>query len=282
MDGKFFDPVCGMDLSDIEDVATFSSGGEEFRFCGDYCVNRFKKNPGKFQNEPLIKLREVRKVFKMDGAETRALRGLNLNVWAGDFTAIIGSSGSGKSTALNMMGMLDRPTGGKIFLNGKNTSRIEDIKRAKLRSDMFGFVFQQYNLIPWLTAYENVALPLIFAGEKVNKQKIETGFREVGMSDRMDHRPFQLSGGEQQRTALLRALANEPDIILGDEPTGNLDSKTGGIILEMLVKLNKEKKKTLVIVTHDADIANMADQIITIKDGKTIRNHGKHKKTYTA
>ncbi len=282
MDKKIFDPVCGMDLSDEKDIANFSIEGETFRFCGEYCLNRFKKNPEKFRGEPLIKLRDVHKIFKMDGTETKALRGLNLNVWRGDFVGIIGASGSGKSTALNMMGLLDRPTSGKIFLNGKNTANIKDLQRAALRSEVFGFVFQQYNLIPWLTAYENATIPLIFAGKKVDKEEIEKGFKEIGLGKRMDHRPFELSGGEQQRVALLRALANAPEIILGDEPTGNLDSKTGSRLLEILVGLNKEKGKTLIIVTHDAEIAEMADQIITIKDGQVIKNHQLHKKIYAA
>lgn len=271
-----------MDLSDMDDVVSFSLGGETFYFCGEHCLKRFKKKPEKFLGDPLIKLKEVCKVFKMDGAETKALRGLSLNIWEGDFVVIIGASGSGKSTSLNMMGLLDRPSSGVVFLNGRDTSKIEDIQRADLRSRMFGFVFQQYNLIPWLTAYENVALPLIFAGMKVERNNLEEGFREMGLGKRMNHRPFELSGGEQQRVALLRALANDPEIILGDEPTGNLDSKTGNRLLEMLVELNKTKGKTLVIVTHDAHIAEMADQVIVIKDGKMIRNHQAHKETYTA
>ncbi len=282
MDKKKNDSVCGMDLSDEKDVVSFSLNGETFHFCGEYCLERFKKNPKRFLGEPLIKLRGVRKIFKMDGAETKALRGLNLNIWKGDFIGIIGASGSGKSTTLNMMGLLDRPSAGSVFLNGRNTSKIEDIQRAGLRSRMFGFVFQQYNLIPWLTAYENAVLPLIFAGKKVEKNKVEKSFREIGLGERMNHRPFELSGGEQQRVALLRALANSPEIILGDEPTGNLDSKTGNRLLEMLVELNKDKKKTLVIVTHDAHIAEMADQVIVIKDGQMIRNHQIHKGIYTA
>ncbi len=281
MEKKIFDPVCGMELSDVEDSVFFSYEREKFVFCSEYCLDRFKKDPEKFQGEPFIKLRGVRKIFKMDGAQTEALRGLDLNIWKGDFTAIIGASGSGKSTALNMMGLLDRQTDGKIFLDGKNTLGIGDIQRARLRSGMFGFVFQQYNLIPWLTAYENAVLPLIFAGKRTEKGKMEESFRKIGLGERMDHRPFELSGGEQQRVALLRALANGPEIILGDEPTGNLDSKTGGRILEILIELNKKGNKTLVIVTHDADIAEMADQVITLKDGRIVKDHHAHKKIYT-
>lgn len=281
MDNKFYDPVCGMSLDGIENPVSFRHGGEDFGFCSDYCMERFKNNPEKFRGEPLIKLRGVCKVFKMKSAETHALRGLDLNIWRGDFIVIIGASGSGKSTALNMMGLLDRPSSGGVFLNGKNASKIKDIRRAELRSRTFGFVFQQYNLIPWLTAIENAALPLIFAGRKVKRNKLKESFREIGLEGRMNHRPFEMSGGEQQRVALLRALANDPDIILGDEPTGNLDSKTGDRLLDILKTLNKEKKKTLIVVTHDADIAEMADQVITIKDGRAIKDHHTHKKTYT-
>jgi putative ABC transport system ATP-binding protein len=274
------DYVCGMNLTESENAAEISCKEGDFYFCGERCKNRFKKNPNKFKKEPLIKLSGVWKTFQIGSVKTSALRNLNLFIWEGDFVAIIGSSGSGKSTALNMMGLLDRPTSGKIFLNGKDTSFLKDEERAELRSKTFGFVFQQYNLIPWLTAYENVTLPLIFAGRDV-KNGIKRHFHEIGLKDRMAHRPFELSGGEQQRTALLRALANDPKIILGDEPTGNLDSATGNKILEMLINLNKYYKKTLVIVTHDADIAEKADQIITLKDGHLIRNHQAHKEIYT-
>jgi ABC-type lipoprotein export system ATPase subunit len=146
---------------------------------------------------------------------------------------------------------------------------------------VFGFVFQQYNLIPWLTAYENVTLPAVFARKSADEKKVEAGFREVGLQDRMLHRPLELSGGEQQRVAILRSLANDPEIILADEPTGNLDSSTGNKILEILVSLNKTRNKTLVVVTHDADIAGKADQVVTIKDGQLVQDHQIHRKTYT-
>jgi len=206
---------------------------------------------------------------------------LNFYIWEGDFVAIMGSSGSGKSTALNIIGLLDRPTSGQIFLNGRNVSLLNDDKRAELRSKTFGFVFQQYNLIPWLTAYENTTLPLIFSGKKIDEEKIKARFQEIGLKERLTHRPFELSGGEQQRIALLRALANDPKIILGDEPTGNLDSVMGNKILEMLINLNKTQKKTLIIVTHDSDIAKKADRIIIFKDGQAIRDNLSHKKIYT-
>ncbi len=267
-----------MDLTEYSDIAPISHRGEPFYFCGKDCEDRFKKDPDKFQGEPLIKLNKVWKIFNMGGMETQVLRGLDMHVWEGDFVAIIGHSGSGKSTALNMIGLLDRPTSGNIFLNNKDVSRLFDDARAELRSKTFGFVFQQYNLIPWLTAFENTTLPLIFSRKKIEVDKITANFEDIGLKERMTHRPFELSGGEQQRTALLRALANDPEIILGDEPTGNLDSATGNKILEILITLNKSRKKTLIIVTHDEDIAAQADQVIAFKDGRLVRGHQVHKK----
>lgn len=270
-----------MDISGFEGAPFADYKGGRFCFCSEWCRDRFQKDPQKFSGEPLIRLENVEKIFKMGEVDTPALRGLNLRVWRGDFVAIIGSSGSGKSTALNMTGLLDVPTAGKIFLNGRDTSLLTDEERADLRSRTFGFVFQQYNLIPWLTAYENAALPLLFAGKKEDEAEILGRFEEIGIKERTEHRPFELSGGEQQRTAILRALANNPEVILGDEPTGNLDSKTGDIILELLVKMKNNDGKTLIIVTHDADIAERADQVLTFKDGKMVKDHQKYKKTYT-
>lgn len=275
------DPVCGMDTGEFDDAVHISHEQNTYFFCGEWCAHRFKKNPSKFLGEPIIKLRRVRKFFKLGGAEIKVLRDLDLNVWSGDFVAIIGASGSGKSTSLNMMGLLDQPTSGHIFLKGKNASHLGEDKRAEMRSKLFGFVFQQYNLIPWLNAYENVILPLVFARDGKRISNVDKRFEEVGLKDRKFHRPMELSGGEQQRVALLRALANDPEIILGDEPTGNLDSETGNKILEMLIALNKLEGKTLVVVTHDADIAEKADQIIALKDGHPVRNHRAQKKIYT-
>jgi len=275
------DPVCGMDASVFHDAVKVSHKGDEFLFCSKWCSERFKKDPNKFFKEPFIRLHDIWKVFQMGETETKVLRGLNINIWKGDFVAVVGASGSGKSTALNMMGLLDRPTKGDIFLNNENISRFKDEKRALLRSKTFGFVFQQYNLIPWLTAYENATLPFMFAGRGIDTKMMNERFEEIGMSHRMEHRPYELSGGEQQRIALLRSLANDPEIILGDEPTGNLDSETGEKILRILIDLNKKQGKTLVIVTHDADIAELADQVIVLKDGHLIRNHQRQKKVYT-
>lgn len=279
-EGKI-DPVCGMDLSEIADVAEISYQNKKLYFCGNECQKKFEIEPERFLKEPFIKLSRVEKGFKMGETKTWALRGLDLHIWKGDFVAIIGASGSGKSTALNMIGLLDTPTSGKIFLNGRDTLSLNDEERALLRSRTFGFVFQQYNLIPWLTAYENITLPLVFAGKNPEPAMLESLIKGVGLKERMAHRPFELSGGEQQRVALLRALSNDPEIILGDEPTGNLDSATGNQILKMLINLNKIQKKTLIIVTHDADIAGKADRVITLKDGRLVRDHQIHKKIYT-
>lgn len=278
---KKIDLVCGMDLGKEEDILSSTHQSKHYYFCGEFCKKRFENDPEKFLGEPLIVLKNIHKVFKIGEAKTSALNGLDIHIWAGDFVAIIGASGSGKSTALNMVGLLDKPTSGKIILKGKDISRFSDEEKANLRSKTFGFVFQQYNLIPWLTAYENVVLPKIFADQPTDVVKMESSFKEIGLEARLHHRPFELSGGEQQRVALLRALANDPEIIIGDEPTGNLDSATGDKILGMLIDLNKSQRKTLIIVTHDADIAEKADQVIALKDGKMIKNHQKHKKIYT-
>jgi ABC-type lipoprotein export system ATPase subunit/YHS domain-containing protein len=275
------DQVCGMDLTGFTDAIKILHYRKTFYFCGTGCRDRFKDNPEKYQQEPLIKLANVWKIFKTGATDTKVLRGLNLHIWAGDFVAVVGPSGSGKSTVLNMIGLLDRPSSGHILLNSKDVSLLKDEQRANLRSHTFGFIFQQYNLIPWLTAYENATLPLIFSGGQIETDKLNARFEEIGLKERVSHRPFELSGGEQQRVALLRALANDPEIILGDEPTGNLDSKTGEKILQMLINLNKKHNKTLVIVTHDKGIAAKADQVIALKDGRLVRNHQVRQKDYT-
>ncbi len=277
------DPVCGMDLAGVPGNVEVAIGDETFYFCSAMCADRFKTDPEKFRGEPMIHLHDVWKVFKDGDVTTEVLRGINIHIWPGDFTAIIGASGSGKSTLLNMIGLLDKPTSGGLFLEGEDLAKTSEDDRALLRSKRFGFVFQQYNLIPWLTAYDNVTLPLIFAaaGGGLAQEAITRHFDTIGLGKRMDHRPTELSGGEQQRVALLRAIANDPEILIGDEPTGNLDSVTGAKILDMLIALNREEGKTLIVVTHDADIARKADQIITLKDGKTIPGHLQHAKTYT-
>ncbi len=276
-----YDPVCGMNLAGMGDLREKEHGGTSYYFCGDGCFERFEDEPERFLGVPLIKLRNISKRYVAGVVEAPVLRGLDLNIWEGDFVAVIGASGSGKSTLLNMLGLLDLPTSGDIFYKGKNIALLKEDERAAFRSTTFGFVFQQYNLIPWLTAYENALVPLIFAGRREQERELAGRFREVGLGERTHHRPFELSGGEQQRVALVRALANDPSVILGDEPTGNLDSATGHLILEKLIGLNRERGKTLIIVTHDSSIAEQANEIITIQDGRTLRDHHIHKKRFT-
>lgn len=280
-DSGLYDPVCGLNLLGMENLSVSTWENKEFSFCGEGCQARFLEEPLKFQGEPLIKLRSIHKNFKLGVVDVHVLRGLDINIWEGEFVSIVGASGSGKSTVLNLIGLLDKPTEGTYFFKGKDMSLLSDDERALFRTKTFGFVFQQYNLIPWLTAYENATLPIIFSGNKKLLPRVEAMLRETGLGERMTHRPFELSGGEQQRAALVRALANDPMIILGDEPTGNLDSETGKKVLNMLVELSKKEKKTLIVVTHDSTIAEMADEIIGIKDGQMIRDHHMHKKTYT-
>lgn len=221
----------------------------------------------------IIKFRDVSKIYQMGEVEVPALRGIDLDIHRGEFVAIIGPSGSGKSTMMNLVGCLDLPTHGKIFLHGKDISLLDESKLAQIRGRTVGFVFQQFNLIPTLTALKNVMLPLEF-------QEVDTAEAErkalkllqlVGLGDRIDHLPSQLSGGQMQRVAIARALSVSPDIILADEPTGNLDSKTGRFIMDFLQRIQKEQKKTIIIVTHDFHMAKYAQKIIYLKDGRIDR-----------
>ena len=273
-----FDPVCGMQLSKEHSVQSQSGTPS---FCSDFCKSRYESNPERFKGTPFIQLKNIHKDFKLGEITVNVLRGFSMNIWKGDFVAIIGASGSGKSTALNMLGLLDVPTSGHIFLDGQDVAKVSDDQRAALRSSTFGFVFQQYNLVPWLTARENVTLPMLFSEKQRTEEEVDALFEKIGLKERMIHRPVELSGGEQQRTALLRSLINDPKIIIGDEPTGNLDSKTGEAILNMLIDLNKKSGKTLIIVTHDEGIAEYADQVIVVKDGITVDGHKFHKRIYT-
>ncbi len=280
-DNVKFDLVCGMYLDDYPDLKSAEKDGKTYRFCGEGCAERFRKNPDRFSGEPVLRLHGVFKTFFFaGGAKTEVLKDVNLNIWKGDFVAIVGASGSGKSTILNMIGLLDRPTSGKVFVKGKDSSKMADEERAGLRSRTFGFVFQQYNLIPWLSVYDNVSLPSIFSGKNSDKEAVLEKIKKVGLGERIFHKPMELSGGEQQRVAILRALANDPEIIIGDEPTGNLDSKTGKEILEMLIELNKKMGKILIVVTHDLDIADKADEIVVVKDGMMMRDQRIHKREY--
>jgi len=226
--------------------------------------------------EPIIKLEDVWKTYQLGKTEVNALRGLSLEITPGAFVAIMGSSGSGKSTLLNMIGCLDFPTKGKVYLKGKDIEKMPESQLAQFRGKILGFVFQEFNLLPNLNAQQNVMLPMIF--QKValaeRKERAERILEMVGLKDRILHQPSELSGGERQRVALARAFANDPEVIIADEPTGNLDSKTGKMIMETLTDFHKKQGKTMVVVTHDSKIAEYAEQIINIEDGQITKNHG--------
>ena len=221
--------------------------------------------------QQLIERKNISKVYNTGCAEVYALSDISLNINRGDFTAIIGKSGSGKSTLLNILGCLDIPTSGKYFLDGEEVSKLSERRLSYIRNKVIGFIFQNFNLVPTMTALENVELPLIY--RKTEKQKRHSlaisALEMVGLSERMNHRPFELSGGQQQRVAIARAIAAEPPLILADEPTGNLDAGSSAEIMRILSELHNSGK-TVVIITHDNSIANMADNRIKISDGKII------------
>jgi putative ABC transport system ATP-binding protein len=227
------------------------------------------------KRKPIIHLHNVWKSYKLDGVEVTALRGINLDIYKGDFVSIQGPSGSGKSTLMHLIGALDIPTRGHIELDGKNIEKMSESDLATIRGKKIGFVFQAFNLIPTLNALENVTFPMIFQNkDSVNKiGRANTLLGEVGMSHRKKHLPTQISGGETQRIAIARALANDPDIILADEPTGNLDSKTGHLIMKMFVDLHQKFGKTIIIVTHDPYIADYAHKKVNIIDGEIAHDH---------
>jgi putative ABC transport system ATP-binding protein len=215
---------------------------------------------------------ELTRTFKVGETTIQALRGVDLEVAAGQFIALVGPSGSGKSTLLNLVGGLDRPTSGQIWVGDIELSSSEEKALTEHRRRRVGFVFQSFNLLPRLTARENVAAPLMFTGipESERLERAERLLQRVGLADRMEHRPNQLSGGEQQRVAIARALVGDPAIILADEPTGNIDSKTGSEIMALLNRLNREQKVTLLLVTHDQEAAAFADRIIQLRDGRIL------------
>ena len=222
---------------------------------------------------PVIELRDVYKTYYMGGTQgvaVRALTGVNLSIAAGEFLAIMGPSGSGKSTLMNCVGALDLPTEGAIYLDGEDIAKMSESDLATVRGRKIGFIFQNFNLIQSLTAYENAELPLLFqdveAGER--RERLTRLFTRVGLAGRWDHRPMELSGGEQQRVAVVRALAVEPEVILADEPTGNLDSKTGEEIMQLLNELNEKEGKTVIVVSHDPGVVKHVRRVVRIKDGK--------------
>jgi len=231
-----------------------------------------------------VELKNVAKYYDMGGENiVKAVDGIDMKIQEGEFVAIMGPSGSGKSTAMNLVGSLDLATKGDIYLDKVNIASLEESELAQIRGKKVGFIFQQFNLIPNLTAKENVMLPMMFQGVELDERErvAESILKKVNLYGRMDHYPNELSGGEQQRVAIARALANDPEIILADEPTGNLDTKTGEIVMEYLDKLNKEGK-TIIVVTHDANLAQKHASIIYwLKDGKiekvTKKSKGKWK-----
>jgi putative ABC transport system ATP-binding protein len=217
----------------------------------------------------MIRTEHLTKIYRMGEAEVYALHDVNLEIQDGEFVAIIGPSGSGKSTLLNMIGCLDKPTSGSVFIDGVDTAWLSDNELAEIRREKIGFVFQQFNLVHTLNALENVALPLFFAGvgRETRLKRARELLLNVGLEHRMHHKPSELSGGEQQRVAIARALANNPEIIIGDEPTGNVDSATGHAIMDILAGLNKEGR-TIIVVTHDVDIAAHAGRTKRMRDGR--------------
>lgn len=217
----------------------------------------------------VVEVVNLRKVYRMNGVETYALNGIDLKVRRGEFLAIVGPSGSGKSTLLNMLGALDRPTEGKVIIDGIDITGLSDSKRAELRNMKVGFVFQSYNLIQRINVINNVELPLLLRGipPNVRRDKAMHMLREVGLSHKYKSKPNQLSGGEQQRVAIARALITDPSIILADEPTGNLDSKTGKAIIDLFKQLNR-KGRTIIVVTHNMEVAYETDRIVYIRDGR--------------
>ncbi|NQE04938.1 putative ABC transporter ATP-binding protein [ANME-1 cluster archaeon GoMg1] len=219
----------------------------------------------------MIRAENLSKVYRMGKIEVPALRDVSLEIKEGEFLAIVGSSGSGKSTLLNMLGCLDKPTSGAVFIDGVNTASLNENELAEIRREEIGFIFQQFNLIHSLNALENVSLPMFFAGvssEERMKRAAEL-LAKVGLRERMHHKPSELSGGQQQRVAIARALSNNPEIIIGDEPTGNVDSETGNAIMGILEGLNREGR-TVIVVTHDTEIAAHAPRVKRMKDGRLL------------
>ncbi|HVS04978.1 MAG TPA: ABC transporter ATP-binding protein [Candidatus Dormibacteraeota bacterium] len=218
-----------------------------------------------------IELHELTKHYKQASTTVKAVDGISLRIESGEFISIVGRSGSGKTTTLDLLGLLLRPTSGQVLLDGVDTGKLRDGARADLRGKKLGFIFQEFNLLPSLNAIQNVMLPLRYhKNGKDGKARAATLLEEVGLKDRMHHRPDQLSGGEQQRVAIARALISRPEIVLGDEPTGELDSETSQQLVALMRRMNRELGSTFILVTHDMDIAAQTDRVVRLKDGKVL------------
>ena len=224
------------------------------------------------ESEITVEVRDLVKIYKLGAVQIKALRGVSFSCRRGEMVAIVGPSGSGKTTLLNLIGTLDKPTRGQVLLDGVDVTKLSEKELTLLRRKKIGFVFQFFNLIPVLTAFENVELPMLIAGVKkeVREKRAKYLLELVGLADRMHHKPDELSGGEQQRVAIARALANKPTLLLADEPTGDLDTETGLKVVNLMRELTKKENATAIIVTHDLDVASIADRILKMRDGKII------------
>jgi len=221
-------------------------------------------------SEAVVEACDLTKVYQMGEIEVQALRGVSLQINRGVVVAIVGPSGSGKSTLMNILGCLDRPSGGEYYLDGKNVAQLDDNSLATVRNRKVGFILQSFNLLTRASALSNVEMPMRYAAVSASerRKRARTALEAVGLGERMHHRPYELSGGQQQRVAIARALVNEPSIVMADEPTGNLDSRSGKEILELLMQMNAERGVTLIIVTHDPELARKTQRVITIRDGQ--------------